>query len=103
MLLLLVLYPVVMLLSRFVGPHLRGCRRATVARDVAQSDLQRRVAELRVHAASIRAVPALARSGRRRAGIRPSLIGAVVIVTLYAATMLLFASVHWLQFWDYNQ
>ena len=35
------------------------------------------------------------------AGRRISLIGAVVVVVVYLATLTLFASVNWLQFWDY--
>jgi hypothetical protein len=36
------------------------------------------------------------------AGTRLSLIGAAVVVGVYAVTLTVFASLTWLQFWDYQ-
>lgn len=101
MLLLLVLYPVVMLLSRFVGPHLAAAG--------AKPWLVMWLSQIcSVGLLSFVFMPRASALFRRwldpvdGGGLRRSLIGAVVIVALYAATMLLFASVHWLQFWDYD-
>jgi hypothetical protein len=35
------------------------------------------------------------------AGVRISVLGSVAVAALYAATSSVFASVRWLQFWDY--
>jgi C4-dicarboxylate transporter len=37
----------------------------------------------------------------RGSSIRVSIIGAVVVCAVYAITLTVFASVRWLQFWDY--
>lgn len=101
MLVLLVLYPTVMLLSRFLGP---------VLTDVgAQPWLSLWVSQIvSVIAMQWWLMPAASKPFRRwldpvdgaSAGV--SAVGAVVIVAVYAVTLTLFASVHELQFWDYR-
>ncbi len=101
MLVLLVLYPTVMLLSRFFGPFMDQVGTPPwfgmwVGQILSVSALQWWL------------MPGISRPFRRwldpvdGAGIRISLVGAAVVVVLYALTMLLFASVPELQFWDYK-
>lgn len=100
MLVLLVLYPTVMLLSRFLGPVLD--------RFGAEPWLSLWLSQV-VSVAAMQwwLMPWASRPFRRwldpvdGAGRRSSLAGAAVIVLLYGATLLLFGSVTWLQFWDY--
>ncbi|AFM15240.1 hypothetical protein Mycch_0420 [Mycolicibacterium chubuense NBB4] len=100
MLVLLVLYPTVMLLSRFLGPVLDGLGAGPwlglwVSQIVSVTAMQWWL------------MPAASRPFRRwldpidGSGARISAGGAVVIVVLYAVTLTLFATVHELQFWDY--
>lgn len=100
MLVLLVLYPTVMLLSRFLGP---------VLDDVgAQPWLSLWVSQIvSIVAMQWWLMPAASTPFRRwldpvdGASARISAAGAVVIVVMYAVTLMLFASVQELQFWDY--
>ncbi|WP_067470894.1 antibiotic biosynthesis monooxygenase [Nocardia amamiensis] len=101
MLVLLVLYPTVMTLSRFLGPVLD--------RMGAQPWLAMWLSQIvSVGLMSYFLSPAVAARFRRwldpidGAGFRVSAAGAAVIVVLYALTLLLFASVKWLQYWDYD-
>lgn len=100
MLVLLVLYPTVMLLSRFLGPVLD--------RLGAEPWLSLWLSQvISVTAMQWWLMPWASRPFRRwldpvdGAGWRSSLAGAAVILLLYTATLLLFGSVTWLQFWDY--
>ncbi|MBF6298310.1 antibiotic biosynthesis monooxygenase [Nocardia amamiensis] len=102
MLVLLVLYPTVMTLSRFLGPVLD--------RMGAQPWLAMWLSQIvSVGLMSYFLSPAVAARFRRwldpidGAGFRVSTAGAAVIVVLYGLTLLLFASVQWLQYWDYDQ
>ncbi|WP_040772783.1 antibiotic biosynthesis monooxygenase [Nocardia pneumoniae] len=102
MLVLLVLYPTVMTLSRFLGPVLD--------RIGAQPWLAMWLSQIvSVGLMSYFLSPAVAARFRRwldpidGAGWRISAAGAAVIVVLYALTLLLFASAKWLQYWDYDQ
>jgi uncharacterized protein len=100
MLVLLVLYPTVMLLSRFLGPVLDSLG--------AEPWLSLWLSQvISVTAMQWWLMPWASKPFRRwldpvdGAGRRSSLAGAAVILLLYAATLLLFDSVTWLQFWDY--
>ncbi len=100
MLVLLVLYPTVMLLSRFLGPVLDGAGAAPwLGLWVSQI--------VSVVAMQWWLMPAASRRFRRwldpvdGTGARISAVGAVAIVAGYAVTLTLFATVHQLQFWDY--
>ncbi|MBJ7466385.1 MAG: antibiotic biosynthesis monooxygenase [Mycolicibacterium sp.] len=100
MLVLLVLYPTVMLLSRFLGPVLD--------RLGAEPWLSLWLSQvISVAAMQWWLMPWASKPFRRwldpvdGAGWRSSLAGAAVILLLYAVTLLLFDSVKWLQFWDY--
>ncbi|TRW77275.1 antibiotic biosynthesis monooxygenase [Mycolicibacterium sp. 018/SC-01/001] len=100
MLVLLVLYPTVMLLSRFLGPFLDGAG--------AQPWLSLWVSQIvSIIAMQWWLMPAASRPFQRwldpidGAGAGLSLRGAAVIVVGYALTLTLFATVHELQFWDY--
>ncbi|WP_110802307.1 antibiotic biosynthesis monooxygenase [Mycolicibacterium iranicum] len=100
MLVLLVLYPTVMLLSRFLGPALNDLG--------AQPWLSLWVSQIvSVIAMQWWLMPVASKPFRRwldpvdGAGARITAVGAVVIVAVYAVTLTLFASVHELQFWDY--
>ncbi|MGN2637582.1 antibiotic biosynthesis monooxygenase [Nocardia takedensis] len=101
MLVLLVLYPTVMTLSRFLGPVLDEWG--------APPWLAMWLSQI-VSVASMSWVlsPAAAAAFRRwldpvdGAGWRRGLVGATVVAALYAATLALFASVPWLQYWDYR-
>ncbi|MEU7769350.1 antibiotic biosynthesis monooxygenase [Nocardia sp. NPDC049190] len=101
MLVLLVLYPTVMTLSRFLGPVLDGMG--------AQPWLAMWLSQIvSVGLMSWILSPAVARCFRRwldpvdGAGWRVGIAGAAVVVVLYALTLLLFASVQWLHYWDYQ-
>jgi antibiotic biosynthesis monooxygenase (ABM) superfamily enzyme len=100
MLVLLVLYPAVMVLSRFFGPMLDAFgAEPWLALWVSQV--------ISVSALQWWLMPAVTRPFRRwldpvdGAGLRISVIGGVTVVALYAVTLAVFASVKWLQFWDY--
>jgi antibiotic biosynthesis monooxygenase (ABM) superfamily enzyme len=100
MLVLLCLYPMVMVLSRFLGPPLHrvgaGPWLTVFLSNVTSVALLQWVL-----------VPAVSRPFRRwldpveGAGARIGLAGAAVVVLGYAAALLLFAFVRWLQFWGY--
>jgi antibiotic biosynthesis monooxygenase (ABM) superfamily enzyme len=101
MLVLLVLYPTVMLLSRFLGPVLDGWGAAPwlalwLSQVVSIVLLQWYL------------MPLASRAFRRWLdpidGAKPavSMRGALVVAMLYLVTLALFASVTWLQYWDYQ-
>lgn len=97
---MLVLYPTVMLLSRFLGPILDGLG--------AEPWLSLWLSQVvSVVLMQWWLMPWASKPFRRwldpvdGAGWRSSLAGAMVILLLCAATLLLFDSVRWLQFWDY--
>nr|WP_296776788.1 antibiotic biosynthesis monooxygenase [Rhodococcus sp. (in: high G+C Gram-positive bacteria)] len=100
MLVLLVLYPTVMTLSRFVGPLLD---------DIGSPPwLSMWLSQiLSVGLMTYFFMPAV--TGWFRRWLDPidgaprtvSLIGALAVVVVYAVTLTLFASIKWLQFWDY--
>lgn len=100
MLVLLALYPTVMTLSRFLGPVLSDLG--------AEPWLAMWLSQI-VSVGLLTWVLMPAVTGWFRhwldpvdgAGLQVSLIGAGVIVVGYALTLALFASVQWLQFWDY--
>lgn len=100
MLVLLVLYPTVMVLSRFLGP---------VLNDVgAQPWLSLWVSQIvSVIAMQWWLMPVATMPFRRwldpvdGASARVTAVGAAVILVVYAVTLTLFASVRELQFWDY--
>jgi antibiotic biosynthesis monooxygenase (ABM) superfamily enzyme len=101
MLVLMVLYPTVMLLSRFLGPQLD--------RAGAEPWLAMWLSEVAsVSALQWLLMPFAARRMRRwldpvdGAGWVVSLRGALVVVGVYAVTLAIFATVTWLQFWDYG-
>lgn len=101
MLVLLVLYPTVMVLSRFFGPILDHAG--------AQPWLALWVSQIvSVSALQWWLMPSVTRPFRNwldpidGAGRRISLLGAAVVIVGYAATLALFASVKWLQFWDFG-
>lgn len=100
MLVLAVLYPTVMLLSRFLGP--------VVDHLGAQPWLGLWISQIvSVTAMQWWLMPAASRPFRRwldpvdGAGARVSVAGAAAILVAYVATLTLFATVHELQFWDY--
>ena len=100
MLVLAVLYPTVMLLSRFLGP--------VVDHLGAQPWLGLWISQIvSITAMQWWLMPAASRPFRRwldpvdGAGTRVSLAGAAAILIGYAVTLALFATVHELQFWDY--
>lgn len=100
MLVLLVLYPTVMLLSRFLGPVMDDAG--------AEPWLGLWISQIiSVSAMQWWLMPAVSRPFRKwldpvdGAGARTSVTGAVVILVLYAVTFTLFATVQELQFWDY--
>ncbi|TFI45521.1 antibiotic biosynthesis monooxygenase [Rhodococcus sp. 1R11] len=100
MLVLLVLYPTVMTLSRFLGP---------VLDDISASPWLTMWLSQICSVAAMTYVLMPAVTGRFRrwldpvdgARVRVAVSGAVIVVALYALTLALFASVKWLQFWDY--
>lgn len=98
MLVLLVLYPTVMTLSRFLGPVLD--------RAGAEPWLSMWLSQIvSVGLMTWLLMPAVTGWFRRwldpvqGSGLRITLLGALVVVVIYAATLALFASVTWLQFW----
>ena len=100
MLVLLVLYPTVMVLSRFFGPLLdRAGAEPWLALWVSQI--------VSVSALQWWLMPAVTRPFRKwldpvdGAGFRIGLVGAAIVVVGYAVTLAIFATVTWLQFWDY--
>ncbi|KMO69709.1 antibiotic biosynthesis monooxygenase [Mycolicibacterium chubuense] len=100
MLVLAVLYPTVMLLSRFLGP--------AVDHVGAPPWLGLWIRQIvSVTAMQWWLMPAASRPFRRwldpvdGAGARVSVAGAAAILVCYAVTLTLFATVHELQFWDY--
>jgi antibiotic biosynthesis monooxygenase (ABM) superfamily enzyme len=101
MLVLLVLYPTVMILSRFLGP--------VFDRFGAQPWLALWLSNvISVSALQWWLMPSITRPFRRwldpvdGAGLRVSLAGAAVIVVCYGVTLALFATVTWLQYWDFG-
>ncbi len=100
MLVLLVLYPTVMTLSRFLGPVLDGVS-ASPWLTMWLSQICSVVVMTYVF------MPAVTRRFRRwldpvdGARVRVTVSGAMIVLALYALTLTLFASVKWLQFWDY--
>jgi len=100
MLVLAVLYPTVMLLSRFLGP--------VVDHAGAPPWLALWISQIvSIVAMQWWLMPAASRPLRRwldpvdGAGARVSGVGVAVILVVYAVTLTVFASVHELQFWDY--
>jgi uncharacterized protein len=100
MLVLLVLYPTVMVLSRFFGPILDHLG--------AEPWLALWVSQIvSVSALQWWLMPTVTRPFRNwldpvdGAAARISAVGAAVVVAGYAVTLAVFASVKWLQFWDY--
>ena len=100
MLVLLVLYPTVMVLSRFFGPLLDHAG--------AQPWLALWVSQiLSVSALQWWLMPNITRPFKRwldpvdGAGWRIGALGALVVVVGYALTLTVFATVRWLQYWDY--
>ena len=100
MMVLLVLYPTVMILSRFFGPVLDGVGAAPwLALWVSQI--------LSITLMQWWLMPVATRPFTRwldpvdGAGWRISLAGAAVVLACYAVTLVVFASVKWLQFWDF--
>ncbi len=100
MLILLVLYPTVMLLSRFFGPVLNHAG--------APPWLAMWLSQV-ISVAALQWV-LMPWAGRRfrlwldpldGAGTRISALGAGVLVAGYALTLAVFAAVQWLQYWDY--
>ena len=101
MLVLMVLYPTVMLLSRFVGPVLVDLGIPTWL-ELWLSQI------VSVALLSYALMPWATRAFTRwldpvdGAGARVSLAGAAIVVIVYAVTLTLFASVRWLQFWSHG-
>ena len=100
MVVLMVLYPTVMLLSRFLGPILAEFgARPWLAIWLSQV--------VSIVAMQWWLMPAASRWFRRwldpvdGAGWRVGVRGAALVAGVYAVTLAVFASVHWLQFWDY--
>ena len=101
MLILLVLYPTVMLLSRFLGP--------VIDRLGAEPWLAMWVSQV-VSVATLQwaLMPWAGRWFRRwldpvdGAGARTSALGAAAVIAGYAVTLTVFATVQWLQYWDYG-
>lgn len=100
MLVLLVLYPTVMTLSRFLGPLLdRAGASPWLALWLSQV--------VSVALMQWWLMPWASRPFRRwldpidGAGWRSDLAGAAAVVVVYVATLALFESVRWLQFWDF--
>lgn len=100
MMVLLVLYPTVMTLSRFVGPVLDGWGADPwlsmwLSQILSVSLLTYALMPLATWAFGFWLDPA------RGSTVRVSVAGAVAVCLLYALTLAVFASVRWLQFWDY--
>ena len=101
MMVLLVLYPTVMLLSRFVGPFFDGWGAQPwlalwLSQVLSVTLMQWWVMPLATRPFQRWLDPV---DGRDR---RISVLGAGVVLVGYVATLVVFASVQWLQFWDYN-
>ncbi|TQF73863.1 antibiotic biosynthesis monooxygenase [Rhodococcus spelaei] len=100
MLVLLVLYPTVMTLSRFLTPHF-----VDWGAPLWLSTWLGQIASVALLTFTL--MPAATRRFRRwldpvdGAGARVGIAGAAAVLVLYAATLTLFGSVRWLQFWDY--
>lgn len=101
MLVLLVLYPTVMLLSRFLGPVLQGLG--------AQPWLSMWLSQIvSIAAMTYVLMPAATRLLSRwldpldGASARVSIAGAVTVAAGYAATLWLFSGVRWLDFWTHG-
>ncbi|WP_193044633.1 antibiotic biosynthesis monooxygenase [Mycolicibacterium baixiangningiae] len=101
MMVMLVLYPTVMLLSRFFGPVLDGWGAAPwLALWISQV--------VSVVLMQWWLMPGATRLFRRwldpvdGAERATSLRGAAVVVTVYVVTLAIFASITWLQYWDYR-
>ena len=100
MLILLVLYPTVMTLSRFLSPvlvdHGAPLWLSTWLSEIVSVGLLTGVL-----------MPFATRRFRRwldpvdGSGLEVTAVGIAIVVVSYAATLALFASVRWLQFWDY--
>ena len=100
MLVLLVLYPTVMTLSRFLGPVLDDLG--------AEPWLSMWLSQIVSVGAMTWFLMPLVTGWFHRwldpvdgAGARISLTGAAVVVAVYVVTLTIFASITWLQFWDY--
>ncbi|PYE12298.1 hypothetical protein DFR67_12321 [Williamsia limnetica] len=100
MMVLLVLYPTVMILSRFIGPSFDDWG--------AEPWLSMWMSQiLSVSLLTYVLMPAATSifsfwlDPERGSSVKVSIVGAVVVVVLYAVTLAIFASVRWLQFWDY--
>ncbi|MGK2880371.1 MAG: antibiotic biosynthesis monooxygenase [Mycobacterium sp.] len=100
MMVLLVLYPTVMLLSRFLGPVL----------DMAGAQPWLALWLSQVCSVSLMTwwlSPWAATPFRRwldpvdGRGWRVNVVGASVVLLIYAVTLIIFASIKWLQFWDF--
>lgn len=101
MLVLLVLYPTVMLLSRFLGPFL-----ADTGADPGLAMFLSQIVS--VVLMTYYFMPWASKPFAKwldpveGSGLRISLIGAGTIVAIYLGYLALFLSVQWLQFWDFN-
>lgn len=100
MMVLLVLYPTVMVLSRFVGPYLDQWGAAPwlsmwLSQILSVSLLTYLLMPMATAAFSFWLDPF------RGSSLKVSIVGVLVVLVLYAATLALFANVRWLQFWDY--
>ncbi len=100
MLVLLVLYPTVMTLSRFLGPVLKDMG--------AEPWLSLWLSQIvSVAVLTFVLMPLATRLFTRwldpidGASVRVSALGATVVVAVYAATLWLFAAVTWLDFWTH--
>ncbi|MFE4502863.1 antibiotic biosynthesis monooxygenase [Rhodococcus sp. NPDC056743] len=100
MIVLLVLYPTVMTLSRFLGPVLDDAG--------APPWLSMWLSQIvSVGAMTWFLMPAVTRWFGRwldpfdGAKLRTNVLGTVAVLAIYVGTLALFASVKWLQFWDY--
>jgi antibiotic biosynthesis monooxygenase (ABM) superfamily enzyme len=101
MVVLLVLYPIVMILSRFFGPVLDGWG-AEPWLTVWLSNV------VSVSALQWWLMPSISKPFQRwldpvdGAGLRVSAVGAGVIIVGYVLTLAVFATVKWLQYWDFH-
>lgn len=100
MMVLLVLYPTVMTLSRFVGPVLDGWGADPwlsmwLSQILSVSLLTYALMPMATWVFGFWLDPA------RDSSVTVSVVGAVAVCVLYALTLAVFASVRWLQFWDY--
>ncbi|WP_207841588.1 antibiotic biosynthesis monooxygenase [Williamsia soli] len=100
MMVLLVLYPTVMILSRFIGPSFdEWGAEPWLSMWMSQILSVSLLTYLLMPAATW--VFAFWLDPERGSSVKVSIAGAVVVAALYAATLAIFASVRWLQFWDY--